>query len=64
MVQSLPANAGDMGSIPGLERFHMLHLLSPCTLEPVLCNKRSHCCEKLTDHNKEQALLPATGESP
>ena len=23
MVKSLPANAGDMGSIPGLGRFHM-----------------------------------------
>ena len=24
VVKSLPANAGDMGSIPGPERFHML----------------------------------------
>ena len=24
MVKSLPANTGDMGSIPGPERFHML----------------------------------------
>ena len=25
MVKNLPAIAGDMGSIPGLERFYMLH---------------------------------------
>ena len=24
VVKNLPANAGDMGSIPGLGRFHML----------------------------------------
>ena len=24
VVKNLPANAGDMGSIPGPERFHML----------------------------------------
>ena len=38
MVKNLPANAGDMGSIPGLGRFHvsrgnqahMSPLLSPC----------------------------------
>ena len=24
VVKNLPASAGDMGSIPGLERFHML----------------------------------------
>ena len=31
MVQNLPANAGGMGLIPGLERFHMLQPLSACT---------------------------------
>ena len=32
-----PANSGDMGSIPGLGRFHMPQQLSPCatTTEPV-----------------------------
>ena len=37
-IKNLPANAGDKGSIPGLQRFHMPHgnqahvpqLLSPC----------------------------------
>ena len=51
MVQTLPANAQDMGSIPGLERFHLLQLLSPCILEPVLCNKRSHHNEKPAHHS-------------
>ena len=43
-----------MGLIPGLGKSHMLHgswahvpqLLSPCTLQPVLSSKRSHCDEK------------------
>ena len=43
MVENPPANAGDMGSVPGLGRFHMLHVnqartlepLKPVTLEPV-----------------------------
>jgi len=67
VVKHLPANTGDTGFIPGLERSHMprnnkacapelLSLcsrawepqpLSPCTLEPVLCNRISHCNEKL-----------------
>ena len=55
MVKNLPANAGDIGSIPALRRLHMprgneVHaskLLSLCaatteahTLELVLCNKK------------------------
>ena len=32
---------------------HMPQLLKPVRLEPVLCNKRSHCNEKPTHHNKE-----------
>ena len=58
MDKNLPANAGDMGSIPGPERFHMLlrttvlslhaALLTPRHLEPMLCNKRRHGSEKLT----------------
>ena len=32
MDKNPPANAGDMGSIPGLGRFHVLHLATakPC----------------------------------
>ena len=29
VVNNLPANAGDMGLIPGLERFHMLRANKP-----------------------------------
>ena len=38
MVKNPAANAGDMGSIPGLGRSHMLHAQSPCatTIECVL----------------------------
>ena len=32
-------------------------LLKHARLEPVLCNKRSHCNEKPAHHNKEQPLL-------
>ena len=32
---------------------HVLQLLKPMCLEPVLCNKRSHRNEKPTHHNKE-----------
>ena len=30
---------------------HAAELASLCTLEPVLCNKKSHCNEKFTRHN-------------
>ena len=68
MVKDLPANAGDMGSSPGLGRSHMPRgnwarepqLLSPrattfepACLEPVLCNKRSHRDEKPAHRNEE-----------
>ena len=58
------ASARDMGSIPGLGRFHLprttkamchnlsapvLQVLKPVCLESVLCNKRSH-------HNENCAL--------
>ena len=53
--RDLPVNAGDGGSIPGLERFYMPwktkptchNYWSPCTLEPVL-HKRNHSSEKST----------------
>ena len=55
VVKNLPANAGDMRSIPSLRRPHMPQRNKPvcqnywpCVLEPVLCNKRRHCVEKPT----------------
>ena len=61
VVKNLSANAGDTGSIPSPGRSHMPRsnearvpqLLKPRTLEPVLCNKRSHCNEKPVHHNEE-----------
>ena len=61
VVKNPPASAGDMGSSPGPGRSHMPRsnearvpqLLKPASLEPVLCNKRSHCNEKPTHHNEE-----------
>ena len=43
---------------------HVLQLLKPARLEPVLHNKRSHCSEKPEHHKEEQPLLAATRESP
>ena len=59
VVKNAPANAGAKSSIPGLGRFHMPwgiypfvpQPLSPHTLEPMLCNKRSHCNEKSVQRN-------------
>ena len=64
MVTNLPANAGDMGLIPGPGRSHMWkgnltyvpQILEPVCLEPVLCNRRavtmrSHHNRKPIHHN-------------
>ena len=45
-------------------RARVPQLLKPTRLEPVLCNKRSHCNEKPVHCNKEQPPLAATRESP
>jgi len=62
-----PANAGNMGLIPGLGRFHMprsneapvSQLLKPSCLEPVLHNKRT---PQTTTKSLEKAL--ASNEDP
>ena len=51
MVKNPPANAGDVGSIPGPGRPHMHYACVPQALEPVLYSRRSHCNEKLAHHN-------------
>ena len=70
VAKNPPANAGDMESIPGRGRFHLLGdsagcgvpqllshvlpLLKPVGLEPVLCHhKRSHHNEKPVLHTEE-----------
>ena len=42
-VKNLPANAGDMGSIPGLARFHMAQ--GNQALAPQLLGRLSRACE-------------------
>ena len=43
---------------------HVPQLLKPAHLEPVLCNKRSHCNEKPMHRNEEQPPLTSIRESP
>ena len=49
-MKNPPADAGDMRSFPR-KIPHATGKLSPCALEPVLCNKRSHHNEKPTHSN-------------
>ena len=53
VTKSLPANAGDTGLLPGVEDSARSGAAKPVchsywarTLEPVLCNGRSHCHEE------------------
>ena len=39
-------------------------ILKAARLEPVLCNKRSHCNERPVHLNEEQPLLATTRKSP
>ena len=64
VVKNPPANAGDLGSIPGLGRPHTrwgslacgLQLLKPLHLQPVLRNKRSHRDKKPANHKEQPSL--------
>ena len=61
--KNLPVNAGHIGLIPGLGRFHMPRsneahgpqLLKPMHLQAVLHNERSHLSEKAVHHNEDPA---------
>ena len=60
VVKNLPAFAGDMGSVPGLGRLHMLWSNQACVpqlpnwaLELVLRNKRRHCDGKPVYRSEE-----------
>ena len=68
MDENLPAIAGDMGLIPGLEDSICLGATKPTGTEstcqePVLLSKSSHCSEKPMYHNCRVALLIAARES-
>ena len=64
-------NVGDMGSVPGPRRYHMLWSIKACApqlpkplcLGLVLGNKRSHGDEKPVPSSEEEPLLMATRES-
>ena len=61
MDKNLPANAGDVGSIPGPGRSYVLwgnkscspELLKPVCPELVVCNKRNLCSKKPAHHNEQ-----------
>ena len=66
MVKNLPANAEDMDSIPGPRRClmlwddsHVLQLLKPMYLEPVL-HERSppHCNQRMPVDSSEDPAQP------
>ena len=65
-----PANAGDMGSIPGLGGFHMppgaqvLQVLKPMHLETVLGDKRTTAVRSLNTAACEESSPASTRESP
>ena len=66
--KSPPANAGDMGLIPGLERCHMPRSNQACApqplksafLEPVFCNETSCCNEKPRYHPRPERPAQAS----
>ena len=72
MVESLPANAGDAGSGPGLggipraaERLGpWATIAGPVRLEPVLRNERGRGSERPAHRDEEWPPLAATGEGP
>ena len=65
MVKNPPANAGDMGSIPGLERFpHAVkQLLSPMRPNARLCKKRSYHSKKPAYHLESSSHLLQLGKA-
>ena len=72
VVENLPANAGDMGSSPGLGRSHMPRsnwarepqLLSLRVRSLCFATKRGRDSERPTHRDEEWPPLTATGESP
>ena len=62
LVKNSATNAGNMGFILDLERFHLPQLLSPGALKRVLCNKRTQRNGKLrpesspTHHNRRKPM--------
>ena len=72
VVESLPANAGDTGSSPGLGRSRMPRsnwarepqITEHARLEPVLRNERGRDGERPAQRDEEWSPLATTRESP
>ena len=71
--KNLPANAGAMGSVPGLGRFHGMRTEQRCPcattatascLEPRSRSKKSRLREKHEHHDEQQPPHTAVRESP
>jgi len=65
-VKNLPANAGDVGLIPGLGGSHMpVHQnCEPACLEPVLCKREASGMRRLCITKKSSPHLPQLEKSP
>ena len=63
-LRNLPNNAGDMGSVPGPGRFHMLPQSLPAAatearaLEPALCNRETSAMRSLCAEMESSRRLP------
>ena len=68
VVKNLPANAGEVGSIPGLGTAHMLQSNLACGPESLwgLCSETRGATEMRSSHTKTRSYLPlvTTRETP
>ena len=67
--KNLPAKAGDIGSVPGLGRFHMPQSNKACVPQttgprPRAFSKRSHCKEKPSTAIKGSPCLRLSNKDP
>ena len=64
VVKNLPASAGDMGSIPGPERSHVLQGTHACTPPPLRLHSRDPCSAVREAPQWEAAQHNCTTHSP
>ena len=63
MVKGLPAKSGDMGLIPGLDRFpYAVGQLGLCTTTAEACAPRQRLCSATREAAPVRGLHTATGE--
>ena len=63
MVKNLPANTGDMGSIPGSGRFHRLQDNQVHAPQPLSLGAPGQCATS-REASTMRSPYPATGEEP